>query len=312
MNIGFIGVGGIAHNYLTTIKTIPEARVAAVCEIDQTRGQAVAAEHGARLYQDHRTMLAKEKLDAVFVCVPPFAHDGQVRDVAAAGIAVFVAKPVDLNPERARQTLAAIEKSGVVNAVGYMWRYADITDKARELLAGIPIGLMIGQVLVGVPGTPWWKVHARSGGQIVEQATHIYDLMRYLGGEVADVTGFGARRCVPDRVDFADVAAVNLRFQSGAVGSVVSTCAAPDGRYSIEVVARDARLQLNYDRRLTGRMNGEPVDFTGQETGYARQIHVFLDAVGQRRQGGIRSNYADALRTLELTLGTDREAQAGL
>lgn len=309
MRVGFIGVGGISGNYRRTLKQMPDVQIAAVCDIDEARARAAAAEVGAQVFTDHRRMLDAGGLDAVFVCIPPFAHAGQERDVVAAGAALFVAKPVDLDPARAKATLAAVEASGLINAVGYMWRYADITDKARELLAGRIIGLALGQVIVGLPGTPWWAIHAKSGGQIVEQATHIYDLLRYLVGEVADVQGLGARRLLGDKVDFTDVAAVNLRFAGGAVGSVVNSCAAPDHRYAIELVADAGRLQLTYDTRLTGHWQGEPLEFKGTETGYARQIHVFLQAVRERNQGLIRSSYADALKTLELTLAADRAVE---
>lgn len=76
-------------------------------------------------------MLAKESLDAVFVSIPPGAHRDQVIDVVNAGAAIFVAKPIGLDIQLVERTLAAINKAGVINQVGYMSRYSDMAPKAR-------------------------------------------------------------------------------------------------------------------------------------------------------------------------------------
>ena len=85
-------------------------------------------------YTDHTEMLQKEKLDVVFTCIPPGAHTTQVADAAAAGAALFVAKPVAQDLETAQHARDAITTAGVINQVGYMARYSDITAKAKALV----------------------------------------------------------------------------------------------------------------------------------------------------------------------------------
>ena len=81
MKIAFIGVGGIAGNYLGSLKKL-EQPVAAICDLNAERAQKAAAKTAARSYTDHKEMLAREKPDAVFICVPPGAHETQVADAA--------------------------------------------------------------------------------------------------------------------------------------------------------------------------------------------------------------------------------------
>src|SRR5258708_5856984 len=126
MKFAFIGAGGIAGNYRRSLKRL-EQPIAAVCDIDVDRAMRIAAEESAAAYTDHREMLAKERPDAVFVCIPPGAHTSQVADAARAGAALFVAKPVALDAETARRTQEAIASAGVINQAGYMARYSDIT-----------------------------------------------------------------------------------------------------------------------------------------------------------------------------------------
>lgn len=306
VQVGLIGAGGIAANYMRTLDAMEQVSVRAVCDVDAARAESMASPRGASTYTDHRVMLERECLDAVFICIPPAAHTDQVRLAAEAGMAVFVAKPVALDLDTARTTLDAIERNGVVNAVGYMWRYADITEKAKELLRDRVVTLAVGQVFVNVPRTVWWRQRAVSGGQIVEQVTHIYDLVRYFCGDVTDVSGFGARATIPDVVDFEDVATVALRLATGGVATVTNTCVAPDGRYALELMGRDFRLRLDYGLRLTGAIGKERIDYTGEQEGYAKQIQVFLDAVRSKDTSNIRSDYRDAMKTLSLTLAADK------
>ena len=93
--IGFIGVGGIAQEHLKNLRQIEGARVVAVCDVNPEPAERVAGEWGARPYADFRTMLDDEQLDALYVCVPPFAHQGQELLAVERGIPFLVEKPID-------------------------------------------------------------------------------------------------------------------------------------------------------------------------------------------------------------------------
>src|SRR2546421_4608436 len=146
MKIAMIGVGGIAGNYRGSLKGLGQP-VTAVCDVNAERARQVAAEEGAQSYTDHRELLEKEKPDAVFVAIPPFAHTTQVSDAAKAGCALFVAKPIALDVATARPIAETVARSGVINQVGYMARYADITDRARQLVGDREIGMLVGRFM---------------------------------------------------------------------------------------------------------------------------------------------------------------------
>ena len=130
MKITFIGVGGITGSYRQSLKQL-ERPIAAVCDINAERVATIATEENATAYTDHNEMLQQEKPDVVFICIPPGAHTTQVADAAASGAAVFVAKPVAQDLETAQHARDAIATAGVINQVGYMARYSDITAKAK-------------------------------------------------------------------------------------------------------------------------------------------------------------------------------------
>jgi predicted dehydrogenase len=170
MKIGFIGVGGIAGNYLGSLKKL-EQPVAAFCDVNRERAQKAADENGGAAYTSHKEMLAAEKLDAVFVSIPPGAHEGQVADAARSGAAVFVAKPIGLDFYAVLWTRDAVAQAGVINQVGYMARYSDITQRAKELVGNRALSLGFGRFMCRMGANhPWWGKGAVSGGRCWSKA----------------------------------------------------------------------------------------------------------------------------------------------
>ena len=312
MQIAFIGVGGIAQNYIGSLEKL-DRPVAAVCDINEQTAARVADELNCTGYTDHREMLDRENLDVVFVAIPPAAHDTQTIDAVQAGAHVFVAKPVALDLDLARRTQEAVAASGRINQVGYMTRYSDITERTKELVQGRDLGMGIGRFLARMPHShPWWGKFAVSAGQLVEQSTHVFDWLRYFLGEIESVQAFGHDGPDNTIADFEDSTAVNLRFASGAIGNVVSTCSARarDG-FMTELCGRDLYLRLVMDTQLSGYVDQEEIDYHGRERGYFRQIECFISAIETQDQSLVRSSYADAVKSLAVTLAANRSLESG-
>lgn len=313
MRIGFIGVGGIAGNYRESLRRLGKP-VAAVCDINPQRVEEISAIEKASPYTDHREMLAKEKLDVLFVAIPPGFHTTEVIDAARSGAALFVAKPIGLDWDLVRRTRDVIQEAGVLNQVGYMARYSDITEKARQVVGDRSLAMGVGRFLCRMGAShPWWGKLSLSGGQMLEQSTHVFDLLRYLVGEVQSVQAFGRKGVSSEGIaDFEEVTVCNLHFVNGAVGNVTSTCIARahDG-FAAELIGDDLYLHLTMDTHLRGNVGGEVIEFTGVETGYFRQVEQFIKAVEANDQSLVRSSYADAAQTLGVTLAANRSLETG-
>ncbi len=312
MKITFIGVGGITGSYRQSLKQL-ERPIAAICDINAERLATIAAEENATPYTDHSEMLQKEKPDVVFICIPPGAHTTQVADAAASGAALFVAKPVAQDLETAQRTLDAIDTAGVLSQVGYMARYSDITAKAKELVGDRKLSMGIGRFLtrMGI-NHPWWGKYEVSRGQMVEQTTHVFDLIRYFLGDVASVQAYGIKGVSEGIADFEECTVCNLQFESGAVGSITSTCVArAHDHFATELVGDDFYLKLTLDLGLRGQISGDAIDYTGEEAGYFRQVEQFTKAVEANDQGLVLSSYADAVKSLAATLAANRSLESG-
>ena len=312
LKITFIGVGGITRSYRQSLKQL-ERPIAAVCDINTERVAAIAAEENATAYTSHGEMLQKEKPDVVFICIPPGAHTTQVADAAASGAAVFVAKPVAQDLETAQHARDAIATANVINQVGYMARYSDIAAKAKELVGNRKLTMGIGRFLTRMGSNhPWWGKFEVSRGQMVEQTTHVFDLIRYFLGDVANVHAYGIKGVSDDITDFEECTVCNMQFESGGVGNITSTCVArAHDNFATELVGDDIYLKLTHDLGLRGQISGEAIDYTGTEAGYFRQVEQFIKAVEANDQGLVISPYADAVKSLAVTLAANRSMETG-
>jgi predicted dehydrogenase len=310
--IGFIGAGGIASRHIGNLLTLGDVRVVAVSDPLADRAESMAARIGATAYVDHRAMLDREALDAVYICTPPFAHGAPERACIARGLPFFVEKPLAATLETAEEIANAVEAAGIVTAVGYHWRYLDTIDEARERLASNPARLVTGYWLDGTPPPAWWIRQEQSGGQMMEQTTHIFDLARVLVGEAEEVFAMAGRteRAAFPGCDVHEASTVALRFTTGAVGSISSSCLLQwPHRIGLHMFCDGMAIELTEFEIMIDVGQGRPVRLA-QGDPFLREDRDFLDAV-QGRPNRIRAPYAEALRTHRLAAAAARSVRQG-
>lgn len=309
--VGLVGAGGVAQRHARVLSEIPDVQLTGVTDVLPAAAEKLAATHGIRARPDLDALLA-DGVDAVYVCVPPFAHGPAERAVIAAGLPLFVEKPISSNPDIAREIAALAEEKRVVTAVGHHWRYLAVAEEARRLLAGRPIRLVTGAWLDKVPPVGWWPHRDRSGGPIVEQAAHVLDLARYLAGEVVEVTATGSG--VPPAVEGADIdgsTAATLRFAGGAVGTLAATCVLGwKQRAGLEIYADGLALSIGEDGLQV--RDGDREWSVGSDPEDARVAvdRAFIRTV-RGEENDIRVPYAEALRTHLLALAVADAAVTG-
>ncbi len=311
--IGFIGAGGIASRHLGDLLGFEDVQVVALADPATERAQEQAARCGGKVYSDYRQMLDSEQLDALYICVPPFAHGGPELAAVERGLPFFVEKPLAVTGEAAQQIADALAAKGLVTAVGYHWRYLDTVAEAQELLAQNPARLALGYWLDSTPPPAWWRHQAESGGQMVEQTTHIFDLARLLIGDVEQVYASGAtkqRALFPD-LDLFDVTAATLNFAGGAIGTLASTCLLNwPHRVGLHLFSEGMAIELTEFEIMVDVGRGRPTR-RAEGDPFVREDRDFVDAV-QGKPNRIRSPYSEALKTHLLTTAAERSAREGL
>ncbi len=311
VRIGFVGAGVIANRHFATLREFPDVEIVAVADPAEERARALAGRCHAAAYGDHETMIARERLDGLFICVPPYAHGAPELAAIEANLPFFVEKPLAADLETAEEIAGKLEGLELATAAGYHWRYLDVYERARELLAENPARLALGYWLDATPPTDWWSQREQSGGQTVEQTTHVLDLARTLVGEVASVYAVGARSERPGSVgDIDDVSTASLRFVTGAVGSISSTCLLNwPHRIGLHTFSPSLAIELSEFEVMVDVGQGRPV-LESQVDPFVLEDRDFVDAV-QGKSNRIKTPYEDALRTHTLACALARSAAEG-
>ncbi len=227
------GIAGLGRWGRTIVRSAAGGRAGLQICAGHTRTAATAAafcvEHGIALVGSFEALLADPTLEAVALATPDGEHATQVRQAAAAGKHVFVEKPFALDIASAREAIAAVNRGGVVLAVGFCRRFhpamREVVRRMRDGALGRVVSINAQQTNGVMPflGPDAWRRDAegRFLPPINAIGIHLIDGMIQLAGRISEVhVAVGAG--VPGSRDTANVL---LRFASGVSGTIFCSMA---------------------------------------------------------------------------------------
>lgn len=316
LQIGIVGTGWFSKVHGDILASLDGVRVAAVAGTTAAKAQALADRYpGAIGFGSLMDMLDSQKLDAVYLCIPPMAHGAIEAELIERRIPFFVEKPLAADLDTPQAILARLEQKPLVHAVGYHFRYKDSIRKLKESLDGQTIGMALGAWMGDMPQVAWWRSQEGSGGQFVEQTTHIVDLLRYTVGEVSEVYAAYGNRVVQERyenVTVPDVGTVTMKLQSGAVATISNTCILPGGVSEVGLqIYTDAGILAWSPERLEVNLPGIKTAYAGQDNPYLAETEAFIHALRTGDSSRILSDYADAVQTQRVTCAALESARTG-
>ncbi|EES74658.1 oxidoreductase, NAD-binding domain protein [Paenibacillus sp. oral taxon 786 str. D14] len=316
LQIGIVGTGWFSKVHGDTLASLDGVRVTGVTGTTAAKAQALADRYpGAIGFGNLTDMLDSLKLDAVYLCIPPMAHGEIETELIERGIPFFVEKPLAADLETPQRILSRLEQKPLVHAVGYHFRYKESIRQLKESLEGRKIGMALGTWMGDMPQVAWWRSQEGSGGQFVEQTTHIVDLLRYTAGEVREVYAAYGNRMVQERFDnvtVPDVGTVTMKLQSGAVATISNTCILPGGVSEVGLkLYTDAGILSWSPERLEIDLPGTKTAYTGKDNPYLAETEAFIHALRTGDTSRILSDYADAVKTQQITCAALESARTG-
>jgi predicted dehydrogenase len=288
----------------------PGARIVAVCDVAQEAAQKAAADFGAKPYASHKALLDAGGLDAVYISVPPFAHGEIELDVLDLDLPFFVEKPVALTLEIAQRIATRARKAKTLTCVGYQLRYSNTARCTRAFLADKTVGMAVGRYWCpSGRGNTWLQQWPKSGGQVVEQATHTLDMMRFLVGDIVEVYCLQANRTLKS-IDCPDHNVLAMKFAKGALGSL-TTCWAFEGWDGnvVDIFFERYRIAWSYSAPTIA----PACDAFKIDDAPAKSIdEVFIEAVRTGDRSAILTPYEDAVKSLAVSLAANASAREGV
>jgi len=310
MRIGFIGVGRRMTGHIRRIKGTADCEIVAFCDVAAEAAEARVAQFGGAAFTDVRQMLQTARPDAVLMGLPPFAHGEPETACVEAGVPFWLEKPVHLDIAAAREIAAGVAAKGLVTSVGYQERYLDIVERLETEVVSRKPGIAFGYWMGGSPAG-WWVRREKSGGQAVEQTTHVFDLARHLFGPARRVYAAGITGLIPpDGVrNIEDASAATIEFESGVLAVITSACYLQVGQgvpAGLDVFCTDGNLRYQRRRSVTLTTAEGSTTWMNQNNSEADMLTDFLAAAAAKDPARVRCPYAQGVEAVELSLAVNR------
>ncbi len=131
--VAILGAGYISEFHIAAIRRMPDAELVAICDLNEALAQQTATSFGIpKVYASLEVMLADEKLDVVHVLTPPQTHAVTAKLIAAAGVDVFIEKPMCHTVAACQDLRAVADASGAAVGVGHNFLYYPIYERLVE------------------------------------------------------------------------------------------------------------------------------------------------------------------------------------
>ncbi len=271
VNVAILGCGGMAGHHAQRFRANPDARIVALCDVDEACVERFLAKHLAdydsrpAVFTDPARMYAEAKPDAVTIVTPHTLHFEHGKQALQAGCHVLMEKPMVTDADQAHALKGVVEQSGKVFVIGYntpctpQFHYLRNLVRRKELgRLETVTGWLTQNWRKGTRGT-WRQDPALSGGgQMYDSGAHLFNsLVWTVEQPVAEVFAFVDNLDTPVDIN----GTVNIRFADGTLATITIAGNCPNS---------GAGMYLSFD--------GGRVDIDGWN---GKWINVYKEGVGE-------------------------------
>src|ERR1041385_3708858 len=285
LKIGFLGAGYIAGVHASILARDDRVQVAAIYDLSKPRAEYLARSAGAKVAHSVAEVLAM--CETIYITTPNTQHTELAILAAEEKKHIFCEKPMATSITDARRVLKAAQRTDRVFQVGHNRRFAPVYAELKRMLSenhrahSAHVKMNRGELL-----NPEWVGDANTtGGFLFETTIHMFDMLRFLFGDVKSLQAIGSRHEYAEIDDFS----VLLVFENGMHATLASSADAswlfPFER--VEVFCHHATIatremeSLRYSDGLNGKHTELSMHQLSKEEkwGYLREDQAFIDSI---------------------------------
>ena len=315
LNIGFLGAGYIAGVHASILACDERVQVAAVYDLDKTHAKQLASSAGAQVAHSVAEVLAL--CDTIYITTPNTQHTELAILAVEERKHVFCEKPMATSIADAQRVLKAAKKSKAVFQVGHNRRFAPVYAELKRMLTethrphSAHIKMNRGELL-----KPEWVGDPRiTGGFLYETPIHMFDMVRFLFGEVTTLQAVGSKHEYEETDDFS----VLLTFENGMHGTLASSADAswlfPFER--VEVFCHHATLVTREMESLvcSEGLDGKHSEYSTHQLskeekwGYTQENDAFIDSIINDKPPAVTA--VDGYKSVELANAVYESVRSG-
>jgi predicted dehydrogenase len=329
IGFGVIGTGLWGSVHAEIYSSHHQASLVAVCDLDGSRAEKVAAKYGARrVYRDYAELVKDTDIDAVAVVTPDFAHRGPIVAAARAGKHVIVEKPLATTLEDVDVIAEEVGRTGTRLMVDFHCRWCPPLVIARSNIEEGKLGRVISAyfrlndtIYVPTRMLSW----ASKSSILWFLGSHTVDTLRYLfDDEVTRVYALSRSEALKERgIDVPDIYQGILEFDSGIIASIENNWIVPNSNPNvndIKVNVLGTKGMINIDlthnqliERYLENASDHPDCLDGplirdKHTGFAYEsIREFVDCLAAGRE--FQAKLEDGVRVTKVILALMESAK---
>src|SRR5262245_47615269 len=285
IKIGIIGAGYIAGVHANVLARDERVQVTAVHDVVPTAAEKLAGAHNATAVASPLEVL--ERSDAVYVTTPNTQHVSLAIAAIEAGKHVFCEKPLATSIDDAHKVFEKASDTSKVFQVGHNRRFAPVYATLKRMLSEthVPHSAHVKMNRGELLKPEWTGDPEITGGFLYETPIHMFDMMRFLFGEVESLHAIGSTHEYKEVDDFS----ILLKF-AGGMHATLATAADASWLFPferVEVFCHHATLVTREMESLTTSSNLEG-HFTVETTqqlpreerwGYVQEDKAFIDSI---------------------------------
>jgi len=312
MNVIIIGCGLIGRKRVLALSS--SDKLVACCDTNNEIAVKFGKDFSCNFYTDYKKVLSENKSDVVIVAVVnKFAKD-IIIDSLKAGNHVVAEKPLGRNFEEAKEILRILDNvnSGKPNLqnsglqilkTGFNHRFHPGIWKAKELVGSGKIGNVFNiRARYGHGGRPGMENEWRAskdlcgGGELLDQGVHIIDLIRWFGGDIAEV--YGKVETKFWQMEVEDNAFAILKTKDNVTTTFQVSWTNWKNIFSFEIFGTDGylrieglggsygpeTLEIGLRKKEGGKPDIELIEFPQEDISWKEEWDEFKSAVNEKRQ----------------------------
>lgn len=316
VRLGIIGAGWAARQHLEVIRHVKGMQAVGITSRTKSKAQNLARAYGIGVCTDDvQSLIDKAKPDALMVLVSPDQMYKVAASVIPFGLPLFLEKPAGLTPEENLKLMHLAKKYSLLSMVGFNRRYYSVFHKGMKIIKDN--GRLLG---VGVEGHErMWRVRQANhfSEKVLRQwlfanSTHTIDLLRFFGGEPANIYSLVHKYSETRGDQFAAI----MDLKSGTIGQYVSHWYSPGGW---RVVLYGEGVTVEFKPLENGRWvdkNFKTHEIIPEKAdvqfkpGFFRQMEAFGNLVRRRKQEwpmlDLGGSYQTMLLAQQILIGSCR------
>lgn len=253
VKVGIIGLGRWAKVLTRAAKKSDKFEIVCGYSRSEEKRQAYQEEFGIAVAGSMEELLSNPEIKGVILTVPNEQHLPVAEQVAKAGKHIYTEKPIANTLENGLRMEDLQSRYGIQVMVGHSARLLKGTRMIKEAIDSGELGRVVlieanfsnERGLELTPDTWRWYRDKAPGGPLSQLATHQFDALHYLGGEIKEVSSM-ASKLSPVGAEVDDQSLTLMKFASGAVAYIGSSWTSP-GIYSIRVFGQKGLMHYELD-----------------------------------------------------------------